>query len=124
MPAWKWQQRQSAFKAFSKEPDLEIRDMVMKDIEPANIESGTLDLSKPFVVDAKGSSYLEIKTPKAMREFTDWETVDTDLITDWAKKNGYDGVIIKNVLEGKGASTVADTYAIFDPSKFVPKSRP
>lgn len=72
------------------------------------------DLKKPYIVDAKGEFYSAIETPKEMKGWTDEIEVDTDNIADWALENGYDGVIIKNVLEGKGAGEISDTYVIFD----------
>lgn len=80
-----------------------------------------LDMQNPFVVDAKGESYSDIKTPIEMKEYVveSMTTVDTDLIAEWANKNGYDGVIVKNVIEGKGNTKEADTYIVFDKSQIV-----
>ena len=72
------------------------------------------DLKRPYIVDAKEEFYSAIQTPKEMKGWTDELEVDTDNIADWALENGYDGVIIKNVLEGKGAGEISDTYVIFD----------
>ena len=57
------------------------------------------DLKRPYIVDAKEEFYSAIETPKEMKGWTDELEVDTDNIADWALENGYDGVIIKNVLE-------------------------
>jgi hypothetical protein len=72
------------------------------------------DLKNPYIVDAQESSYAGITTPKEMKGWTDEAEVDTDNIADWALENGYDGVIIKNVIEGKGAGEISDTYVVFD----------
>jgi hypothetical protein len=72
------------------------------------------DLKNPYIVDAQESSYAGITTPKEMKGWTDEAEVDTDNIADWALENGYDGVIIKNVIEGKGAGEISDTYIVFD----------
>jgi len=82
------------------------------------IETVVVSLSNPFVVDARGESYFDIPTPPAIKKsgYTDLDFVDSDIIADWAKINGYDGVVIKNVLEGKGASVVADSVAVFNPA--------
>lgn len=70
--------------------------------------------NNPFVVDAEGESYGDIKTPEKMRNRVTTETVDTDLIVMWAEKNGYDGVIIKNVFEGNGNTGMGDDYIVID----------
>ena len=77
-------------------------------------ETYEIELKNPFVVNAKEAYYYEIKTPTKMKN--DWHssTVDTDGIVDWARKNGYDGVIIKNVMEGQGCSDIADDYVLFN----------
>lgn len=81
-----------------------------------------IDLKNPLVVDAGENSWLDIPIPEGMRDqvHESWETVDTDGIGELAKKNNYDGVVIKNVLEGKGASVVANTYIVFDKSSLIP----
>lgn len=55
-------------------------------------------LDTPFIVNAEENSWNNIPRPKEMG--VGGETVGTDGIADWAKKNGYDGVIVKNVEEG------------------------
>ena len=48
------------------------------------------------------------------------EALSTDDVAAWASRNGYDGVVFKNVKDqgryGRGEAKIADTYAIFDPS--------
>src|SRR5208282_2177754 len=77
-----------------------------------------LTINKPFVVDAKGSSYADIPTPKALRgkdgRVTD--LMDTDNIAEYAYKNGYDGAIIKNVVE-LHHQVKADDYIVFKPNQ-------
>lgn len=77
-------------------------------------ETYEIELKNPFVVNAKEAYYLDIKTPTKMKN--DWisSTVNTDGIVEWAKNNGYDSVIIKNVIEGHGCSDVADEYVLFN----------
>jgi hypothetical protein len=93
-----------------------------------NVNSAILLMNNPFVVDAKGEMYTSIKTPKQMKNWVvdTMDTVDTDLIAEWAYKNNYDGVIIKNVQEGGSAGMMrdangygvipeqADDYIVFD----------
>src|SRR5208282_2198299 len=73
-----------------------------------------LTINKPFVVDAKGESYSSIPTPKALKGWVaeGMESVDTDNIADFASKHGYDGVIIKNVVE-LHHQVEADDYIVF-----------
>ncbi len=60
------------------------------------------NIRNPFIINAKGESYNEIKTPKEMikQKYTFIDEVDTDLIADYAYKAGYDSAIILNVYEG------------------------
>jgi GNAT superfamily N-acetyltransferase/8-oxo-dGTP pyrophosphatase MutT (NUDIX family) len=77
-----------------------------------------LTMNKPLIVDAKGSGYFHIPTPKAMRGWVaeGMDKVDTDLICKFAYKKGYDGVIIKNVIELHHES-LADDYVVFKPNQ-------
>ena len=68
-----------------------------------------LSLKNPFVMDAGGSYYASIPRPKEMDSFASTSEVDTDLVAQWAIGRGYDGVILKNVLEGRGGK-VSDVY--------------
>ena len=75
-----------------------------------------LTMNKPFVVDAKGSGYSSIPTPKKLKGWTDIDHVDTDIIAKYAYENGYDGAIIKNVHELHHQS-LADDYIVFKPNQ-------
>lgn len=70
-------------------------------------------MKKPFVVDAKGEFYNSIAAPPEMRGWTYLDYIETDNIAEWASKNGYDGVIVKNVIEPKKPIT-ADDYIVFN----------
>lgn len=61
--------------------------------EKGFITNATLEMSKPFIVDAQGSFYKNIlvETKQGLKEMS------ADQIARSAKKAGYDGVIIKNV---------------------------
>lgn len=74
-----------------------------------------LKMSKPFVVDAEGMPYDSIAVPPEMRDWVigTMETVETDNVAEYAYKHGYDGVIIKNVIEPKHPR-VADDYIVFN----------
>ena len=60
--------------------------------------------------------YYAIPTPTVMKEagYTQ-ETVGTEEIAHWAKKNNYDGVIIRGLREGPGIDT--DDYIVFSSSQ-------
>lgn len=77
-----------------------------------------LTINKPLIVDAKGENYSSIPTPKALKGWVGAgvDTVDTDNIADFASKHGYDGVIVKNVIE-LHHQVEADDYIVFNPSQ-------
>ena len=68
----------------------------------------TLDLRNPLVIDANGQ---------------DWKNINgksTDKWAEYAEQNGYDGLIIRNVLEGTDSeytSKVVDDYCVFSPKQ-------
>lgn len=69
--------------------------------------------NNPFVVDANNANFYEIATPDEMRKngYGNDATTATDSIAWWAKEHGYDGIIVKNVVEGDG--TLTDDYVAF-----------
>ena len=75
------------------------------------------DLKKPFEVDANAKHYFAISTPKEMLEsgYTKDKTVDTQQIAAFARDNGYDGVIVDNVIEGGGESAM--DIIVFSPEQ-------
>lgn len=79
------------------------------------VHEAYLKMSKPFVVDAGDNFYDSIPVPKEMRKWviSSMKTVETDNIAEWAYKHGYDGVIVRNVVEPKKPLT-ADDYIIFN----------
>jgi hypothetical protein len=87
-----------------------------------NVYKAEIFLENPFVVDAMGNRWSEIPIPPKMKKYKvdkfhsshPTRVVDTDLIVEWSHKKDYDGVIIKNVLEGMGNTEIADDYVIFD----------
>lgn len=70
----------------------------------------TLEMVKPLVIDAKGQ---------------DWKNIDgksTDKWAEYAENNGYDGIIIRNVLEGTDSqytTMIVDDYAVFKPEQII-----
>jgi 8-oxo-dGTP pyrophosphatase MutT (NUDIX family) len=84
------------------------------------VHEAYLTMNKPFIVDAKESGYFSISKPKAMREWFNGDKVDTDSIVQFAYENGYDGAIVKNVIE-LHHEVVADDYIVFKPSQITLK---
>lgn len=73
------------------------------------------NLKNPLIVDAKGKAYDSIEPrPEWITDFPDWKTIDTNMIAAYARDNGYDGVIVKDVREPTGYGT--DVIA-FEPSQ-------
>jgi hypothetical protein len=83
-----------------------------------------VDLKHPFIVDARGGSWLNVPVPDEMREevYETMDSIDTDSVAEWAKKNNYDSAIIKNVVEGKGSMVEGDTYVVFNKNSLIPIS--
>jgi len=81
-----------------------------------------VNLKHPFIVDAKSNNWLDIPIPDEMRKevHETMDSIDIDSIGKWAKNNNYDGVIIKNVMEGKGAMSAGDTYIVFNKNLLIP----
>ena len=59
-----------------------------------------IEYNNPFIMDAKGENWLDIKTPKKLKPYWSGETIDSNGIVDICKKLGYDCIIIKNIEEG------------------------
>lgn len=73
-----------------------------------------LNIKNPLVINAKGSVWSNLPEPEGYDwqvEFTTWTAAE------WAQKNGYDGVIIKNVKDigtlSPVSNSLATTYAVF-----------
>lgn len=71
-----------------------------------------LNLRNPLVIDANNSDYSHITHNGATRDTYEW--------AEWAERNGYDGLIIKNVRDGVDygamSSATAD-YVAFRPNQ-------
>ena len=76
-----------------------------------------LDLRNPLVIDAKGSAWNKIKTdwPAYKEAVGDDSLASTDFLAYLAKKQGHDGLIVKNVKDNPNATItgVADVYVPF-----------
>jgi hypothetical protein len=69
-------------------------------------------MERPYIVDARGNYWSKIPWPTA------GDRAKTDDIGIYAKKQGYDGVIIKNVIDigsAGGFYEPATVYIVFDP---------
>jgi 2'-5' RNA ligase/8-oxo-dGTP pyrophosphatase MutT (NUDIX family) len=86
------------------------------------VHQAYLTINKPYIVDAEGNFYDNIPAPPEMQQGFlggDWwkkRGVSSDLIAEFAHKNGYDGVIIKNVIEPH-ALKAGDDYIVFKSSQ-------
>lgn len=87
-----------------------------------------LDMKNPFIVDARGYGWRSV--PAVLpNEGGDELHYTTDKLAKFARENGYDGLIIKNVFDpGSGRMPTTDagdkkltgtTYVVFDPEKQV-----
>ena len=79
------------------------------------------EIKKPLVIDAKGNGYVSIPVPgdapKWLKEKYSLDNeLDADSITKNAFDHGYDGVVIKNVVEGVGGPSATDII-VRDPSQ-------
>jgi len=73
-----------------------------------NIMECYLKIENPYIVDAQKQSYNDF-----------YEHLISDM--DYAARNGYDGVIVRNIRDNWGqdkkGGTVADTYIVFSPEQ-------
>lgn len=83
---------------------------------PINAYYPLFDESDMYIIGCNGSYYLELKVPDIMQGFPTDQTVDTDLVAEYIKKNHkeYKGVLFMDILEGNDATKISDVYAIFD----------
>ena len=73
---------------------------------PGNTYACFVSLKNPLEVDAKGRAYYQISFSPMGQE------VDTESIAVYAKENGYDGVIVRNVKETDYANRKSDDFII------------
>lgn len=98
-------------KQFNRQNNL--KDILKDEIEfyTSNIKDSKnyacyLSIQNPLIVDAKKKAYWKI-------DFNGQE-MNTESIAVYAKENGYDGVIIQNVLETDYENKLCTDYIIFD----------
>ena len=71
-----------------------------------------LNLQNPLVIDCKGMDFAHISFKGERKSTDEW--------SDWAEKNGYDGVIFRNVKDGIDLSYYehpVDEYVAFRPNQ-------
>lgn len=85
-----------------------------------------LNAQNPLVIDAKGGPWNKIDLPeelqnKGIHTYYEWgkgkvdsPNASTDNIAKYAKDNGYDGVIFKNVRDGSSEEKPSNIYAVFN----------
>lgn len=71
-----------------------------------------INMRSPFIVDAQARRYDSIARPQEMGEGNNVEVAE---LSAYAHSNGYDGVIVQNVIEGDGTAT--DDYVVFTPNQ-------
>ncbi len=97
-----------------------------------------LNIKKPFIFDAEGANWSSIECwdgqghqevlkwqkENGYPDVSDWAERDieyplfyTEAIANYAKSNGYDGCIIKNVYEGNTHYGAVDDYVVFRPNQ-------
>jgi Zn-dependent peptidase ImmA (M78 family) len=93
-----------------------------------NITEAKLKMEKPFIIDAfvpsenefsygKNSRYDEIPVPEEAQKDIKSKTTSVEPIAIWAKDNGYDGLIIKNMREFGDIPT--DDYVVFNKEQVI-----
>lgn len=84
-----------------------------------------LNIKNPLVVDAKNNDWNKIPADKKISENFKYEnalthktvtpnTISTDNYAEYAKNNGYDGVIFSNIREGKVGEKPSTSYVVFN----------
>ena len=89
------------------------RDLWVSPSRTGRVMPMVMNLENPYIVDAGRKLWNNLRV--------DWSSkpVDTDDVVEYAKKNGYDGVIIKQVRDNMfdNDRTAGDEYIAFKPSQ-------
>ncbi len=102
------------FTVFKKQYDEQVGHFFNDDVDNAGgygsiLYSVYLKMNKPFVIDCNGQNYASI--------VFDGKEMDTYEWADYAKRNGYDGIIFKNISDGVGyddLSKLTTDYVVFN----------
>lgn len=79
-----------------------------------------LKLGKTYTIDAKGSAWNRVPIPDGCKPKTyNGKTTATKEFCVWAKANGYDSVVFKNIIDGdaRDSSFIGTVYAVFEPEQ-------
>lgn len=94
----------------------DLAELLRKKIEQAipdalesDLYSVYMKLENPLIIDAGGKPYWQI-------DFRG-EKVNTESIARFAKENGFDGLIVNNVLETDYENKLTDDYIAFEPTQ-------
>lgn len=75
-----------------------------------------LRLQNPYTVNAEGNSWSEVPAPTEIKE--EWgdpdKTMQIDELALWARGKGFDGLIVRDVLDQYGDGT---QYVVFNPTQ-------
>ncbi len=71
-----------------------------------------VNLRNPLVIEANNARYFAIPRPEVMGQGD--STVDTQQVAAFARDNGYDGVIVRDVNESE---VITDDVLVFEPSQ-------
>jgi hypothetical protein len=90
-------------------------------INVASVYGGVLNAylfnaNYPYVLDCKGSSWIDIDEPNIMRGVSHDGKVSTDNVVDFMRGEGFDGVVFLNLYEGSGADVFGSSniYVTFN----------
>lgn len=108
--------------------------------EGARVRQATLDMKNPLVIDAIGKRHDNIPVPWQSWSPKTFGNLPKNAVSvrdaaKYAKDNGYDGLVVKNVIDTKipGDKTKSTVYAVFSgkqvqplslSEKTVPKAKP
>jgi len=75
-----------------------------------------LALENPLEVNADGASWSHVPAPRALKDewFNEDLTIQIDELAEWARKQGYDGLIVRDVMDQYGDG---DQYVAFEPTQ-------
>jgi hypothetical protein len=87
---------------------------------PTAVYGVYLRAERPFVVDATGRAWDRIKPwTGGPKPFLYAPFLGTDEVCWWARRQGYDSVIVRNVIDNPDYDerAVSDIYAVFSPTQ-------
>lgn len=73
-----------------------------------------LSTQNPLEIDARGNGWASVPLPKDLKHLTYDGTMQIDDLAVYAREHGYDGLIVKNVVDQAGKGT---QYVVFNPEQ-------